>query len=185
MTKSIFIYHPKSGDRVFAEHPGDHVAITTWENGCRHVDGDIVELIFEAASPGAHWREAAKRAAGEMLALIGEGIAWDDGGVIHIAVTVAHAERVLGVMTVLAKVVNPHHSPGNLERMFLAGCAEIRQDGAASAFRLSPIPASPAMAEAFGRAPIHPKLGSGSVKGGYTAEEAESEREAAFRNTTK
>jgi hypothetical protein len=85
-TTPVFVYHPRSSDRVFAcwvEGIGLPTVIT-WQNGCRHVVGGT-HLVYESAEPRAHWRYDAERMARRIIDMTG-GIAWDDQGTIHLVV---------------------------------------------------------------------------------------------------
>jgi hypothetical protein len=86
MTNPVFIYCPRSGDRVIAARPAaDGIpAIIGWGNECRHVVGGI-HLVYEASAPRRHWRDAARQMASLIIDAAG-GIAWDDRGTIHVAV---------------------------------------------------------------------------------------------------
>jgi hypothetical protein len=64
-TNPVFIYCPRSGDRAFAlREPDDGIpAVITWPgNGSRHVVGGV-HLVYEAAAPRRHWRDAARQMA--------------------------------------------------------------------------------------------------------------------------
>jgi hypothetical protein len=91
MTNPVFIYCPRSGDRVIAARPADDglPAIATWQNGCRHVIGGV-HLVYEAAAPRRHWRAAARRMAEIIIDAVG-GVSWDDRGTIHLCVPVSAA----------------------------------------------------------------------------------------------
>jgi hypothetical protein len=96
-TNPVFIYRPRSGDRVFAARaPEDAIpAIVTWPgNGCRHVVGGV-HLVYEAAESRRWWWDCARRMAGLIVDAVG-GVAWDDQGTIHLAVpwlSAAEADR--------------------------------------------------------------------------------------------
>jgi hypothetical protein len=86
MTNPVFIYCPRSGDRVIAARPAaDGIpAIIGWGNECRHVVGGI-HLVYEAAAPRRHWRDAARQMAAIIVDAVG-GVSWDDRGTIHLCV---------------------------------------------------------------------------------------------------
>jgi hypothetical protein len=92
MTNPIFVYAPRSGDRVIAARPADDglPAIIAWPgNGSRHVIGGV-HLAYEASAPRRHWRDAARRMASIIVDQVG-GVAWDDRGTIHLVVPRASA----------------------------------------------------------------------------------------------
>jgi hypothetical protein len=96
MTNPVFIYCPRSGDRVIAARPAaDGIpAIIGWGNECRHVVGGI-HLVYEASAPRRHWRDAARQMASLIIDAAG-GIAWDERGTIHLCVpwlSAAEADR--------------------------------------------------------------------------------------------
>lgn len=83
---TAFIYHPRSGDRIFATnvHGGTGIVLVRWQNGCAHVVGGV-HLTWGTACPGQHWRNDARAIATHVVNSFG-GVAWDDQGIIHLIV---------------------------------------------------------------------------------------------------
>ena len=73
-SKPMFVYRPRSRDRVFAENPNDDIVIVTWANGCRHIIGGV-HFSFETAEQKKYWRSEARIAAKLLIETCG-GIAW-------------------------------------------------------------------------------------------------------------
>lgn len=117
----VFIYCPKSGDRVLREHGASatahkahpDLAVIRWQNGSRHVIGGV-HLIYEASQSGRWWRTAARTMATALIHVAG-GIAWDEQGAIHLVVPVPSAYRVDEMM--------------DAARAADLGPCRIRQDG--------------------------------------------------------
>lgn len=89
---SIFVYRPRSGDRVFAYLPTTEVGIVHWSNGCRHIFGGV-HLTLCPGGQGSP-RLLARRL-GEDLVTSHGGIAWDEQGVVHVVTTQAGAFRAV------------------------------------------------------------------------------------------
>lgn len=93
MMKQYFSYRPRSGSRVFASLPTDHVAICDVRAGTIAV-GDVVTLTLESAVPGGWYRDDARRAAAEVVHAVG-GMAEDDQGGVTLVVPRHTVPRVL------------------------------------------------------------------------------------------
>lgn len=127
---TTWIYKPRSGDRVFVEKPGDEVAIVEWPNGCRHVVGGV-HLQYWAAECGSWWRDKARSMAAKAIESIGQGVAWDNQGHVHMVVPVRFAWQVAGMMEAAAgdnrdpgdRRANPESRNG--VRLVLAGVARL------------------------------------------------------------
>jgi len=79
----VFIYQPRSGDRVFAcNNDVPSIIVLKWDDGCRTIVGGH-HLELRCAEPKRWCRAAARRLFSEVVAYSG-GIAWDDQGVVHI-----------------------------------------------------------------------------------------------------
>ena len=86
MTSPTFVYAPCSGPRWIGNAgPRDEITVPTvvWPNQSAHVVGTV--LSFNASSPSNYWRHEAREAA-EAVALGAGGIAWDECGVVCLAV---------------------------------------------------------------------------------------------------
>lgn len=81
---TVFIYTPRTGDRVVACRPINGVVVIEWTNRCRHVVGGV-ELSYDAAEPKRWWRNVACTMAEAIVQATG-GIAWDDRGTINLIV---------------------------------------------------------------------------------------------------
>lgn len=92
-----FVYQPRSGDRVFAQKEASSVTVTLFANGSRVVEGDYVELAYNAAAPGRWWRDTARRVAEQIVQAVG-GLAWDNQGSIHLIVPPAAALTAASIM---------------------------------------------------------------------------------------
>lgn len=121
-----FIYRPKSGGRVLLEKQSPHAVIVLWNNGCRHVAGDVVLLAYEAAARGYHWRYLARRAACDIVGQTG-GVAYDDRGTIVLIVPSVSAIGANRLMRSLAPR-SPHEETEkqvNLTQLYRAGRARV------------------------------------------------------------
>ncbi len=84
-----FVYHPTTGDRVFAHRPHPELVVVRWANGCRHVVGGVHVMVD---APG-RLREATRLVTTGLVNHDG-GIAWDDCGRIH-AIVPPHQVRAV------------------------------------------------------------------------------------------
>jgi len=77
-----FIYHPRSGDRVFAHKTAHGIFVVKYDNGCRHVVGGVHVALCAGDRHTGAWRTDARALARATVDVAG-GIAWDDRGDIH------------------------------------------------------------------------------------------------------
>lgn len=99
--RAIFIYRPRSGDRVFVARATEQVRIVTWSNGSRHVLGAAHLRYFAAGQGPAYWRAEAVRTAKALIEALG-GAAWDDRGTINLAVRPSSAFDAHAIMRAAA-----------------------------------------------------------------------------------
>lgn len=80
--KIVFIYCPRSGDRVFATGAGNNIGIGVAEhpNGCRHVACTHV-ISAQAAEMGRWFRAPARELVSRVVSRFG-GIGWDECGTV-------------------------------------------------------------------------------------------------------
>lgn len=107
-----FIYHPRSGDRVFAwaDHP--EIGVINWDNGCRHVVGGA-HLSVVAVHPGKWWRDQATTVAAALVQAAG-GIAWDDQGKVSLILPERWAVRAVQLLIAAG---GDHLSPEERDRL--------------------------------------------------------------------
>lgn len=122
---SVWIYRPRSGDRVRALVGSPQVGWVEHPNGCRHVVGDLVHLTYEAARPGRWWREAARMAAAEIVSALRGGAAWDEQGRIHLLVVREQADEADRVMQTVRPYADAAEDRRNAGALFRAGVAEM------------------------------------------------------------
>jgi hypothetical protein len=89
---AIFIYQPKSGDRVFAVAHTDSIRVWRWRNGCRHVVGGYRVVVRPQGR-----RDERANLVGMLSSLIQRfgGVAWDEQGCLTV-VTTAEGVQALG-----------------------------------------------------------------------------------------
>lgn len=126
--RTIFIYHPKSGDRVFATKIATSMAIIQWDNGCRHISGEIAVLNYETAKPNYHWRQAAKRVAADIVNIVG-GITYDEGGTIVLIVPTHQWSQADRIMRMVRPYSDLDEDEKNSGAGHLAGGASLVEVG--------------------------------------------------------
>jgi hypothetical protein len=172
-----YIYRPRSGDRVFIEQPSDWLAITTWGNGCRTVEGDIVALTWSTATPTKHWRGLAVRALTDMITAIREGCAYDAQGEVTAIVTTRYAGRVRDLMNRIRPHADGVEDGLNAAALYRASAACITVERESHSNRVNPYSlqiccegyGDPQVVTVSDRRPEHAKLGKGTVAGGMDA----------------
>ena len=87
-----FIYHPRSGDRVFETGDLSRLIVIRWENYSRHVLGGT-EFAVDAQGRPRNW---ARRGAAEAVEEYG-GLAWDEQGTIHAVVPEAYRSEAWAI----------------------------------------------------------------------------------------
>ncbi|MBI3331476.1 hypothetical protein HYZ99_00775 [Candidatus Peregrinibacteria bacterium] len=124
---NTFVYHPRSGNRIFAQKVTASFAVITWANQSAHLAGDHVHLQWWTAAPCDHWRATARRALTEIVEQVG-GVAWDDQGVVHVCAPLEDAIDVFQLMDQLDPLRDryPHENrQANLTVLFRASMARI------------------------------------------------------------
>lgn len=110
MTNQTFVYSPKSHNPVFAMTPGPaKLTVVQWDNQSHHIVGEHVVLRFPAANPKQWWRNDARVFLTKIASAIG-GVAWDDHGVMNIAVAPENGPVVAEkIITALRAKGMPHY----------------------------------------------------------------------------
>jgi hypothetical protein len=111
--------------------PDDAIpAVIGWPgNGSRHVVGGV-HLVYEAATAGRHWRDAARRMASIIVDQVG-GAAWDDRGTIHLVVpresagTADRWMRAAGVAVLDTAYADIEPERRNTAALALVGAARV------------------------------------------------------------
>jgi hypothetical protein len=85
MKMAIFIYTPKSGNRVTAVNTAMGGALITYCNQSHHALGFVELPVVATAMPTRHWRTAARHATKLIVEACG-GVAWDENGDYRVAV---------------------------------------------------------------------------------------------------
>jgi len=159
-----FIYQPRSGDRVFVEYPGPHIAIVKYSNGCRHVVGGV-KLEWFTAEPLRHWRIPATRALRELVQSFQEGIAWDEGGRVFAIVPPSRMETVLHFMRLIRPYEDREEDERNLGQVFRQGYAHIQYYDGRIEIRIHPPVKDPIICKEDIPGD-HPQLGLATIVGG-------------------
>ena len=127
--KNIFVYCPKSGDRVFVSNPGPLMRVIGWANGSRHLQGDLVHIHWFAASSGNYWRDSAKDLAKAILSCW-QGVAWDDQGQINLAVPRYLAGWAAGLVQQAGAMQDKGFASSNVPlQLLLQGIGSFGQNG--------------------------------------------------------
>lgn len=161
MISGVFIYQPKSGDRVFTQQTTREIGVVKWENGCRHVVGGV-HLWWNRAS--CAWRIAARVVLKNLVEAFG-GVAWDDRGEFHAVLPAVHAfDAYLWLDATWTRVCAPRRADDREAREIEA---QLVSTGAAG-LKLCRNDASPSSAswiEVERRTPVpQPQLGAARVE---------------------
>lgn len=135
---SIFVYRPRSGDRVFAYYPTEEVGIALWGNGSRHVFGGV-HLVLCPGGQGSP-RLLARRFTEDLVASHG-GIAWDEQGIVHVVTARMGAFRAAAIIRQLDaanSMISPRPVDGSglcdpLPQLYLQDRASLDFSGGFSA----------------------------------------------------
>lgn len=118
---SVFIYRPKSGSRVFSENPNRHIRVTTWGNGCKHVEGGV-HLSWNAAAQGNNWRQEGRVLMDRIVMAVG-GVAWDEQGTLSIVVPTSKAYKAWELISCLD--ADRTRRTQNVVNLIVAGCVDF------------------------------------------------------------
>jgi|WetSurSiteA1Bulk_404760.scaffolds.fasta_scaffold41456_2 hypothetical protein len=93
--KSIFIYCPRSGSRVFVSNTGRGIGLVKYSNESAHVIGNFVHIVAHCQGER---RGVVTKLATAFLKAVG-GVGWDERGDIHVCINAPHAINAWMILT--------------------------------------------------------------------------------------